>query len=332
VADDDPFRGWDKVDEVVVGEVMTALLGTAAALDEVGAQTLLTRLVLGNKAEPFGYPVQRVKSADLSFGIDCHLATPTGARPRTIGVAAAHAVLTGGHVLQAAAHARIVAADSQPRRRWSYYSARPGFVDVQGKAAPEDLARAFLETDPDGAVLDLAAVAKQVVDEVNEAVEEELQGEVALHSAPLTFRWVARVASTAGMPVVEFVRRPDRTFQVNAVTNPQYLIPLARFCEDVALHSWLLSTMTEAFRDSTKALDGLGELGSALEFLGHLWSPGEALDERLMPLWKQLEKRLYMSRGWQNQVAQVRDKIALLTLKRVMQQLPSLNQTATDSW
>jgi hypothetical protein len=331
VADDDPFRGWDKVDEVVVGEVMTALLGTAAALDEAGAQTLLTRLVLGNKAEPFGYPVQRVKSADLSFGVDCHLATPTGARPRTIGVAAAHAVLTGGHVLQAAAHARIVAVDSQPRRRWSYYAARPGFVDVQGKAAPEDLARGFLETDPDGVVLDLAAVAKQVVDEVSEAIEEELQGEVALHSAPLTFRWVARVASTAGMPEVEFVPLSDRTFQVNAVTNPQYLVRLARFCEDVALHCWLLSTMEEAILDSTKAPDGLGELGSALEFLGHLWSPGEALDEPLKPLWDQLEKLLYMTRGWRNQVTRARDRILLLTLKRAMQQPPS-NQATADSW
>jgi hypothetical protein len=331
VADDDPFRGWDKVDEVVVGEVMTVLLGTASALEEDGARALLTRLVPGSQAEPFGYPVERVKSADLSFGVDCHLATPTGARVRTIGVAAAHAVLTGGHVLQAAAHARIVTAENQHRRRWSYYSARPGVVEVQGKAAPEDLARGFLEADSDGVLLDLAGVAKQVADQVNEGIEEDLQ-DAALHSAPRTFRWVARVASTAGMPVVEFVRCPDRTFQINAVTNPAYLVSLARFCEDVALHGWLLSTMAEAFRDATKAPDGLGELGFALEFLGHLWSPGEALDKELAPLWTELESRLYLSRGWRNQVARVRDKIELLTLQNIMQLQKLQKQTAPEPW
>lgn len=331
MADDeaDPFCGWDKVDEVVVGEVMTLLLRSPAALDQDRAHDLLARLVPGSTPDRFGHPVDRLMSADLTFGVDCHLATPKGgARARTIGVAAAHAVLTGGHVLQAAAHARIVVGETQHRRRWSHYTARPGYIEVQRKAAPERLAVGFLTAESDGALLNLAGVAKQVADRVNGEVGQDQK--VRLRSSPRTFRWVARVAGTAGMPQVEFVRCPDGTFQINAVTNPTYLISLARFCEDVALHNWLLSTMAAAFAGSTAAPDRIGEMGPALELLGHLWSPGEALDERLNSLWPDLEARLHLSRGWRNQVTRVRDKILLLTLEALQQQQRS--RAASEEW
>lgn len=330
MADDeaDRFHSWDAVQEVVVGEVMTLLLRSSAPLEPDSARDLLARLVPGSKPERFGHPVDRLMSADLQFGVDCQLSTPRGARPRTIGVAAAHAVLTGGHVLQAAAHARIVHGETQHRRRWSYYASRPGYLEVQHKAAPGDLARGFLSAAPDGTLLDLAGIAKQVVDQVNNGSEEEAAS-ATLHSSPMTFRWVARVARSAGMPVVEFVRCEDGTFQIDAVTDPAYLVALARFCEDVALHNWLLSTMAATFTDSTKTADGLGELGAALELLGHLWSPGEALDERLASLWTDLEARLYLSRGWRNQVTRVRDKITLQILKGLQQ---AQKQPASEPW
>ena len=66
----------------------------------------------------------------------------------------------------------------------------------------------------------------------------------------------------------------------------------------------------------------------ALEYLGHLWNPGEGGSEGLEYLWDSIESRYHLSRGWQSQVARVRDQIALVTL-RVLQERAD---AARSSW
>lgn len=324
--EDDPFRGWGAVDQAVVGEITTRLLLASDALRAEASRSLLARLAPGSRPERAGHPVERVESVDLPFSVDCNLATAR-ARVRSIGVVSAHAVLAGGHVLQGSAYARVVIGnDTGARQRWSYYSSRPGYVEVHSKAAPEDITAGFLTARPDAQLLDLAGIGKHVIDLVH--ADPSLDRRPRLRTSPLRLRWTARIAEAAGKPSMEFVRFPDGSFQIDAVAAPDQVAGLMRFCEDVALHTWLLSTMTWSFENAAQEGDKLGELGPALEYLGHLWSPGETTDEDLAYLWKAVEARLHLSRGWHSQVTRIRDQISLLTLKALQQRV----QTVENSW
>jgi hypothetical protein len=305
------------VSEVVLGEITTRLLMVSEALPAESARSMIAALVPGSHPERAGHPVERVASANLPINVDCHLPVRTGARVPVTGVVAAHAVLTGGHVLQGSAFARVVRGEGTARRRWSHYNSRPGYIELYRAATPEDLVASFLATPTDPALLDLGGAGRQMIDLVHR--EPVLDRRVRLRTRPLSLRWTARVSPLAGHPLMEFTRFPDGSFQIDAESGPDHLPVLARFCEDVALHTWLLSTMTWSFERAAMEDDKLDELGPALEYLGHLWSPGQDSGEGLEDLWELVESRLHLSRGWQSQVTRVRDQIALLTLRMLQE-------------
>jgi hypothetical protein len=190
-------------------------------------------------------------------------------------------------------------------------------VELYRAAAPTDLAEGFLKARTGPAVLDLGGAGGQVIDMVHSRPDLH-DKHVRLLTQPLTLRWTALVRHDAGQPSMDFLRFHDGRVHISAVTGAEHVAGLVRFCEDVALHQWLLSTITDVLRGAASG-DDLDDLGPALEYLGHLWSPGESGDDDLAYLWQSIEERYHLTRGWQNQLGRVRDQVLLRTYRLVKQ-------------
>jgi hypothetical protein len=129
--------------------------------------------------------------------------------------------------------------------------------------------------------------------------------------------WVARIGDS-DIPVARVHAKNDivRTIEL---TMPEDQLSLAvRFCEDFALHDWLLTTVAQvleqADRAETTGREAIDILRPAVKRLLHLWMPGTYVDPAMRMLWDALERRLGFSLQWNAQAARIRDWINLQTL------------------
>lgn len=308
---------------LIVGEVRTTLLRTSNRLARAAVVELLG-LKPGQRVRVTERPVNRSVSPEQLFGVDCRLATEPLTKSRGIGTVAAHAVVTGGLVLQSSARARLEPAAKNHRLDWAHYASRHGVIEVISKADDAQLARGHRTAIPDRAVLDLGSVSENLISTVQR--RPPLDHQVAIRTRPTRLRWTATVADGADPSVRLHV--DDEVLRTVELTVPVELLDsVERFCEDLALHDWLITALGRAIDQADQEVaagaDPIKTLTGAVERLVHLWMPGAHVDPPLRPLWVALETSPGFTLQWNAQVARVRDMIALRTLdalKRVRHQ------------
>jgi len=108
----------------------------------------------------------------------------------------------------------------------------------------------------------------------------------------------------------------DKTLTTVRLTSGADHLELAtRFCEDLALHDWLLSTLLLVLRQAMSASanghDPIALLRPALSQLVHLWMPGIDVDPAMGRLWEGLERHPGYSKQYDRVVTRIRDEIGL---------------------
>jgi hypothetical protein len=304
---------------LIVGEVRTGLLHNSVRLPRPTTVELLG-IKPGRRVRVTNRPVNRSVSPDGLVCVDCRVPTAPLTKARGIGTVLSHAVVTGGLVLQSSARTRLDVVENRDRQPWSHYAARRGVVEVIGKADLPQLAAGYRLEKPDSTTLDLGAISQHLVSVVQ--MRPQLDRRTAMRSRPTRTRWTAVVDDRAGPSVRLHVDSEElRTIEL---TLPTTVLRYAeRFCEDLALHDWLLTAMDSvvdhAEKDIINGVDPMGVLGAAVDRLVRLWMPGAHVHPDLRVLWDQLESQPGFSRQWTTQVAWVRDHIALSTLEELKQ-------------
>lgn len=300
---------------LVMGEVRTCLLHNAEPLPQP-VVTQLLELVPGRRVLSASRPVGRSVSPDLTAGVDCRLATESGIAARGIGTAASHAVIIAGAVLQGSAKTQICQATTDYRLPWSHYAGRPGVIEVISRADIVDLAAGYLADISPNRTLDLGSLSGHLISGIQ--MHPQLDHITHIRSRPTRVCWVARVGDSE-IPVAR-VHIKDAVVRTIELTMPEDQLSLsARFCEDFALHDWLLTTVAQvieqADRAETAGWEAIDILSPAVKRLLHLWMPGTYVDPAMRILWDDLEQQSGFSLQWNTQAARIRDWINLRTLQ-----------------
>ncbi|MDI1465187.1 SCO2521 family protein [Catellatospora sp. KI3] len=298
---------------VTLGEVHTALLRNSVAVSATDTEALLD-LVQGRRVRRAERPIAHAQSPERHIGVDCPLAA-SGPRVRGVGTVCTRATITGGHVAQASAYARVVRGEAGRRLPWSHYLAAPGTIETVGRADAARITDGVLRGEP-GEALNLDAIGNRTLDQVQ--LGDRLDRRPAFRTAGTRLRWAAGPAGgTTGLsfslddPTTRTLRLPrsdadDRT--------------TAEFCEDLALHDWLLTTlltMVESRPAGSARADTVARIRPAIDFLLHLWMPGARTDPALQGLWRDVEHRPGFTRQWRVNVDRIRDQLALATIERL---------------
>ncbi|HET9140220.1 SCO2521 family protein, partial [Actinophytocola sp.] len=252
---------------LIVGEVRTGLLHNSVRLPRPTIVELL-EIRPGRRVRVTNRPVNRSVSPDGLVCVDCRVPTVPLTKARGIGTVASHAVVTGGLVLQSAARTQLDVVTNRDRRPWSHYAARRGVVEVIGKANLVQLAAGYRAEKPDSTTLDLGAISEHLVSVVQ--MRPQLDRRTAMRSRPTRTRWTAMVEDRADPAVRLHVDSEElRTVEL---ALPSDLLPHAeRFCEDLALHDWLLTAMDNvveaAEKDIINGIDPMRILGAAVDRL-----------------------------------------------------------------
>ena len=304
---------------LVLGEVHTGLLRARGPVPSEEALRLLD-LVAGEQVLISERPIAYARSPELLVGVDCGLGSAESSRRvRGVGTARQRAAITGGHVVQGSAYTSVVRAGQGGRLPWSHYLARPGIVETLGRTRWDEIADAFT-AEPDAAALDLGAIAAQVADRVQRASAGH--GQTKLKSARTRLRWVADPEGDE--PSVRFSVMNNDLRILHLRGTALSVDETAAFCEDVALHDWLLTTLIELVRKSAIGVldreEALRRLIPAIDYLLHLWMPGARAGDRL---WETLERRPGFSRQWDTLVRRIRDQLSVGALTALADRAPA---------
>ncbi|MBL1073164.1 hypothetical protein JK358_02015 [Nocardia sp. 2] len=310
---------------VLLGEVRTTLLPHSVALSAREVERLLA-LLPGQRVSMRERPLPLGVSPTAAEGVDCNLATVSSSKSRAVGTVASHAVVTGGRVGQSSACTRVVWAEKTNRLAWSHYLARLGSVELihrigDDTVAAVDLTEGFLEASS-ATTLDMGSISERLLAQVR--MSDLLDQQPRLRTAPTRLRWAARVAppvagEVRGRTLFAFRLEDEATRSVRImVPTVRDLAGAQRFCEDLALHDWLLTTLGNALADADAAgpeRDTVPGLLPLLEDLVHLWMPGAYTPPRLRELWIRLETDPGFTKQWTAQVGRLRDRLAVATLE-----------------
>jgi hypothetical protein len=189
-------------------------------------------------------------------------------------------------------------------------------IEVISRADAADLAAGYLADTSPTCTLDLGSVCGQLIGQVQMC--PQLDHVTYVRSRVTRVCWVAQVGES-DIPVAQILTKDDVVRTVN-LTMPENLLGLAaQFCEDFALHDWLLTTLGQVIEQADRAKiagrEPIEILSPAVERLLHLWMPGACVDPAMRTLWDALERRPGFSLQWNAQVARIRDWIRLRTLQ-----------------
>ncbi|MGV9677460.1 SCO2521 family protein [Nocardia sp. NPDC003482] len=304
---------------VVLGEIRTCLLPTAAALTRDEAGELLA-LMPGRDVLWRERPGTLAISPTMAVGVDCAL--PMGADAvRIVGTVATRVVLVGGRLLQSSARTRVVRAAERRRRTWSHYLGRKGVTEVidrlpERTTAENALAEGYLGGDDRPDTLDMASISERLLGRVR--ADERLDQSPPIHARTTRLRWIAHVRGDVA-PTVR-LRLDDattRTVRLALRSEPD-LDAAQRFCEDLATHDWLLTTLAatleKADRFAGTSRERLDILGPLLQHLTGLWMPGAHTPPTMRALWKNLQTEPGFSRQWTTLTDRLRDNVSVATL------------------
>ena len=296
---------------LVLGEIRTCLLDNSGSLPRAVVEQLLS-LVPGQRVLSTVRPSARSVSPELTAGVDCRLATKSKTRARGIGTVTSRAVITAGLVLQGSARARVRRASADNRLAWSHYASQPGVIEVISRAEAADLATGYLTDTSPTSTLDLGSVSDHLIDRVQ--MRPQLDHITSIRSRPTRVRWAALLGDS-DTPRARVLLGDDVLRTIELTVREDQFGLAAQFCEDFALHDWLLTTLGQVIERAARSEDRIDILGSAVERLLHVWMPGAHVDQTMRTLWDALEQRPGFSLQWNAQVAQIRDQITLQTLK-----------------
>ncbi|MGW5260793.1 SCO2521 family protein [Microbispora sp. NPDC004025] len=295
---------------LVMGEVHTGLLQNSGEISESTCRQVLG-ITAGETVRVSRRPIVHALSPERLTGVDCPLPAASRSRVRGVGTVVSRCAVTGGRVAQGSSYVRVVRSETDRRLAWSHYLARPGVVEVLGKAKAADLAEGFTG-DPAPGCLDLGAVSGRFLDLVQAS---PLLDRRAPFKIPRTsLRWVAET----GEPSIRFTLHTEheRTLRL---THPGPFTPaVVDLCEDLATHDWLLTSLLviveRARIGTTPEAQAVARLAPAIDHLLHLWMPAARVEEWLTPFWDSLERRPGFTRQWRSLVDRVRDQVAMNTL------------------
>jgi len=299
---------------LVIGEIQTSLLHHSIALPAAAAVRLLD-LSPGRRVLQVRRPVPRVVSAEYRTGVDCRLSTASGAKATCVGNVGSHAAITAGSVLQSSAFTHVLREPTDRRRSWSHYAGLPHTVQLRNRADPADLARGFLAAGVPGTTLDLQAVSMRLLDTVQNQVL--LDHVTSLRTRTTRVRWVARAADVERPTAAVRLLDEDDVRTVELAMPVDQLDRAADFCEDFALHDWLLTALSRVVEITAPGArtDDLGLLAAAMERLFPPWMPGALGGHALPELWQSLEHVTGLDRQWNVCQELVRDRVALLAAR-----------------
>jgi hypothetical protein len=291
------------------GEVRTCLIQNLGTLS-APASVALMQLTPGSPVSKVDRPVRRVVSPEQVTGVDCRLQVAREGRGRGIGTVLSHAVVTNGRILQGTAHVSLGRASSTERREWRHYLRRQGVVEVLGSPDFHNVLDGYLADTSPARGLDLASISNRIIDEVQ--LSTHLDHTTALRAGTATVRWAVTLAPDT-RPSVGIAKSDLPNFHVIRLSGaPGDLAMLIRFCEEFALHEWLLTTVQDvivprAETDIARGRDPLDSLLFALNELVPLWMPPTHLGSDMKALWEAMESRTHYSRLFERQVARIRD-------------------------
>jgi hypothetical protein len=301
---------------VVLGEIHTGLLRSSTAVTPDVARDLLA-LVPNAQVRAWERPIRHAASSQRLTGVDAQLPSRVGARQRAVGTVCTEARITAGHLVQASSRTRIVSAKERRRRPWSHYLSHPGVVEAWSDLRPDDLVESFLRTDPSEETLDLGGITSQFLAEVQRS--RDLDGRPPLRAARTCVRWAAR-SSDSSPGRISFVVEGTtlRTVEISELGSAQRW---AELCEDVAMHDWLLSTVTAlvdvAHIGGRERHDVLSHLRPVVDHLLHAWMPAARLDDDLRAFWDEIDRRSGLGRQWQALVQRIRDQLGVTAAELV---------------
>ncbi|MFC7479502.1 SCO2521 family protein [Luedemannella flava] len=260
----------------IFGEVHTGLLQHSTALSSAEARQLLG-IVPGHQAQTFERPIQYARSPMILSGLDCDLMDASGAvLAHVVGTAGARVIVTGGHVLQATASVRLQHHPSGQRRAWSHYLSQPGMAHLTGRTGAEQIAAlelAFLRRPRRARMVDLGSISAALADHVQTTHPTLLDGQPPVRVGRTQVRWSARVGEALN---IRFALENAQLRTIRLTVREQDLPVVAAFCEDVALHDWLLTSLLQVV-DRTRATTDprltTNRLRPVLDHLVHLWMP-----------------------------------------------------------
>jgi hypothetical protein len=311
---------------LAVGEIRTGLLRNSKALPRSAVAELLD-LVPGEPVRQSERPIAHALSPDVANGVDCQIATKGGGRMRAVGTILTHAVVVGGRVLQTSSYAGIDSSGSQRRLPWSHYTAQPGRVETIASAKPDDLADGYLARGQEPGCLDLGSVSERLARRLQSSAV--LDGRQPLRFQWTRLRWAARYApgDDAAKPSAQFELVDDTVRELSLrIPRPPVtsggavnLPAILELCRDLALHDWVLTTLTRRIERADPGSDDrertVTELGPAIDHLLPLWMPGARVADELSAVWEGFERRPGFTRQWEAAVSRVRDQLALHTLQ-----------------
>ncbi|MFI5779750.1 SCO2521 family protein [Nocardia sp. NPDC051570] len=304
---------------VVLGEVRTCLLPTAGALGRAEARELLT-LMPGRAVRWRERPGTLAISPTIAVGVDCDL--PMGEHAaRIVGTVATRVTLVGGRVLQSSARARVVRAAERRRQPWSHYISQKGVTEVISRISDREvaeiaLAEGYLADSGRPGALDMASISERLLAHIR--ADARLDQSPPMQASATRLRWIARIGRRAGQTVT--LRVDDDTTRSLRLTvrEESDLDAAQRFCEDVAVHDWLLTVMAAAFEEADRfgasSRERLDILAPLLQHMTGLWMPGAHTPSTLRALWKELQNEPGFSRQWSTLTDRLRDNVSVAML------------------
>lgn len=296
---------------VVVGEIRTCLVQNQTALPDP-LVTQMLRLVPGQPVFSVKRPVPYATSPFRLTGVDCSLATFSRKKARGCGTAWSHATVTGGRILQGSTRACLTPAAAEQRLPWAHYLNHPGVVEITSRAALDDLTEGYLEDLGHNPALDLGSISERTIEHVQSW--RRLDHGIPLRARRTRVLWAAVLDGNAEPSARITLERDERVRTVRLTAGRGDLLLAMRFCEDLALHDWLLTTITLALTQADRAAAGgrdpVEMLQPIVDQLFHLWMPGAHVHPIMRSLWEGLERHPGFTHQWQLLVQRIRDKLA----------------------
>jgi hypothetical protein len=138
-------------------------------------------------------------------------------------------------------------------------------------------------------------------------------GYTPLRVGTTRLRWAARVGDVE-VPRVAFRLHNDTLRTVLIVVPYETELAAAqRFCEDLAVHDWLLTVVAEATERADLAGPGsaasIETIAPVLCHLAHLWMPGAHSPPALRGLWAQLGEEPDFDAAWRGCIVHLRNRL-----------------------
>ncbi len=303
---------------MVLGEIRTGLLPHSLTLDSLSTDELLAT-VAGATVVRRERPCPLAFSPRRATGVDCHLgwSATASATARVVGTVASTAILVGGRIAQLSSHTTVVRAQQKKRMPWSHYIGRIGVTEIIGElpdhsVADKELAAGYFAPRGD-TTLDLSSICARHLDDLRSSTL--LDQRPPLRAPTTRLRWSAVIGGSTGPAVSLRVEdKESRTLRVT-VKDATDLPDALRFCEDVAVHDWLLTVIDARVRSAEAFDDGrqVAILAPVLEHLTHLWMPGAQVPTAMRAPWRDLQTAAGLSKQWTARVEQIQRRIDVAT-------------------